>query len=148
MDDDLASHVLAAVGSISAELRSRFASAGEPDLGFVALATLRHLTRHGSRSVSELAKADRVTTQAVSLRVAPLADAGLVTRSTDPADARRTLVEVTHRGRQVVERAQQSAHAALKTVVRNLTRPERTALVSALPVLHRIGTDLNNAEQL
>ncbi len=147
MEDDLAPQVLAVAGLISAELRLRFAAADDPELGFVALATLRHLTRHGSRSVSELAKADRVTTQAISLRIAPLAAAGLVTRRTDPADARRTLVDVTDRGRQTVERAQQSAHAALEAAVKNLTRPERAALVSALPVLHQIGINLTQVEQ-
>lgn len=62
------------------------------------MATLRHLVRKGSRTVSELALADGVTTQAISLRLRPLVEAGLVSRATDPRDARRTIVSATPSG--------------------------------------------------
>ena len=81
---------------------SGFAAEPSPGIGFVALATLRHLDRHRARTVTELAHADQVTTQAISLRIRPLVDAGLVTRSPDPVDARRSVVTATERGRAAV----------------------------------------------
>lgn len=134
------------VGAISGQLRSRFAARAEPDLGFVALATLRHLERRGPRSITELARSERVSTQAISLRVAPLLEAGLVVRSPDPSDGRRALVDVTGRGRAAVRRAQAQAKAALADAVDALTDDERAALVAALPALRRIGSHLDQED--
>ncbi|MBX6722281.1 MAG: MarR family transcriptional regulator [Dactylosporangium sp.] len=131
-----------AVGAISAQLRLRFAEGAGADIGFVALATLRHLVRHGPCSVTELAGRDRVTTQAISLRVAPLVRAGLIHRLSDPADGRRSLLEATDRGRKVVRTAQAHALAALDDLVAGLPEAERSALTAALPVLHKLGTEL------
>ncbi|HET7388123.1 MAG TPA: MarR family transcriptional regulator [Nocardioidaceae bacterium] len=137
-DASLVRDVEEAAGAISAQLRLRFASGTTPDLGFVALATLRHLVRRGPRSLSELARADRVTTQAISLRIRPLLDAGLITRSVDPNDARRGVVSVTDDGRRVVDSAAASSHDALDVAIGGLTGGERDLLAAAVPVLRQI----------
>lgn len=142
MPDPLTMDVWEAVGAISAELRSRFAEGAGADLGFVALATLRHLVRHGPCTVTELARRDRVTTQAISLRIAPLVHAGLVHRSSDRADGRRSLLTVTDSGREVVGRAQAHALAALENLIAGLPDAQRSALTAAVPVLRWLGTQL------
>ena len=142
MPDQLTVDVWEAVGAVSAQLRLRFADGGGADLGFVALATLRHLVRHGQSGVTDLACRERVTTQAISLRVAPLIAAGLVHRSVDPADGRRSLLEVTPAGRKIVHSAERGALGALGNLIANLSGAERAALTTALPVLHRLGADL------
>lgn len=131
------------VGAISAQLRLRFAAAASPEIGFVALATLRHLIRHGPKSVSDLAHADRVTTQAISLRIRPLIDAGLLTRSTDTADARRTIVTVTAQGQAAVAAAETAARDALNDALGRLPASDRDALSAAVPALQQIATILS-----
>jgi len=130
-----------AIGVISSQLRLIFAANPEP-VGFVALATLRHLSRHGPRSISELAALDRVTTQAISLRVAPLVEAGLAQRSADPADGRRTVVSVTDAGRRALAAAQGRAFSALETALETLDAADLTTLEAAVPVLHKLGPAL------
>ena len=142
MTDRLTTDVLEAIGSVSSQLRSRFAPRAEHDVGFVGMATLRHLVRRGPRSVTELARSEGVTTQAISLRLSPLVEAGLAARSRDPQDARRTLVEVTESGRDLVAQSQARVLAALEAAVRALTADERRALAAAVPVLQRMGAEL------
>jgi len=133
-----------AVGAISAQLRLRFAGSSAADIGFVALATLRHLTRHGPRTVSELAEVDRVTTQAISLRVRPLVQVGLVTRTVDARDGRRTVVQATPRGRRVVADAQAATKRAMDHAIRRLPTADQDALSAALPALLQIAKHLED----
>jgi len=141
--ESLSAEVLAVIGVISEQLRTRFAKGGDPELGFVALATLRHLVRHGQRSVSDLARGEGVTTQAISLRMSPLLKAGLVAQSKDPHDRRRTLVEATERGREAVIRSQERVLTALENGIGALTTRERAALIQALPALERLAATLH-----
>lgn len=131
------------IGAISTQLRLRFAATASPEIGFVALATLRHLTRHGPKSVSDLAYADHVSTQAISLRIRPLIDAGLLTRRIDTADARRTIVAVTAPGRAAVANAEASARDALNDALDRLPASDRDTLSAALPALHQVATILS-----
>jgi DNA-binding MarR family transcriptional regulator len=130
------------LGAISGRLRTRYAQGGTPDLGFIALATLRHLARHGPCSVSDLAEAERVTSQAISLRIAPLLRSGMVARSPDPADGRRAVITITESGSAVVAAAAAHAQEALSGALRDLDRSERAALAAALPALTRIAAHL------
>jgi DNA-binding MarR family transcriptional regulator len=141
MEGAFAAEVGDAIGSISSQLRLRFAAAGS-GIGFVALATLRHLVRWGPRAVSELAASDQVTTQAISIRVSPLVEAGLVARRVDPADGRRTLLEVTSAGRNVVEAASRQANAALRSALDSVAAADRRAVENALPALRSVAMAL------
>lgn len=144
MADDLAHALSEALGAISEQLRLRFAATelDEPGLGFVALATLRHLVRHGPKSVTELAEADRVTTQAISSRVASLVDDGLVERRRDPADARRMILSATQKGMRTVTAAQDRGRAALAAALTDLSEGERGELRDALPTLNQLSATL------
>jgi DNA-binding MarR family transcriptional regulator len=127
-----------ALGAVSAQLRLRFAGSAPDGLGFVGMATLRHLVRHGPRTITELADGDAVTTQAVSLRVRPLEEAGWVIRTADAADGRRTIVVVTESGRAVVEAAESSTRGALARAVRRLPVADRKTVAAAVPALERL----------
>ena len=142
MTDDLAPALAASVGALSSELRVRFAEPTHSGLGFVALATLRNLGRQGARTVTSLAASDRVTTQAVSVRLKPLEDAGLVVRERDREDARRTLVTPTAAGIARVEAAEKRAADALSSAVSRLSDAERDLVKQAAPILAVLATDL------
>lgn len=141
--DSLAEDLHGALGTISGRLRLRFAAGPSPGIGFVGLATLRHLDRHGARTVTELAHADQVTTQAISLRIRPLVDAGLVTRTPDPVDTRRSVVAATEQGRAVVATAESRAREALQAAVERLSVAERHALSDALRPLLQVAANLS-----
>src|SRR5581483_11613868 len=123
----------------------RYSAAGPPGVGFVAQATLRHLIRRGPYTVSDLAAADQVTTQAISLRVRPLLDAGLISRDADASDGRRTLLSATDAGRNAISAASSTVDRAMAEAVAALTVAERTALSQALPALARIAENLQSA---
>jgi DNA-binding MarR family transcriptional regulator len=146
MRDDLTRTLDASVGALSSQLRLRFADTDNSALGFVALATLRHLSRHGARTVTSLAASDKVTTQAVSARLKPLEEAGLVFRERDRDDARRTVVTPTAAGIAEVHEAERRANDALRAAVSQLSDKEREMLEQAVPILAMLAADLTGAE--
>jgi DNA-binding MarR family transcriptional regulator len=135
---NIASELLSAVGGLSSQLRLRFAAGGPPDVGFVALASLRHLTRSGPTTITTLARADDVTTQAISLRIRPLVEAGLATRAADDSDGRKTLVSATPEGKDAVTAAEAGSLDALARAFARLEVSEVTALSAAIPALLRL----------
>jgi len=65
------------------------------------LRVIRTLTVNGEMSAGELASVTELWAPSISRLLVNLSERGLVTRRTDPADARRTLVAVTKAGREL-----------------------------------------------
>ena len=147
MSDDLTAALRGSVGALSSELRLLYTDPSSSEHGFVALATLRHLRRHGARTVSTLADTDRVTTQAISARLKPLEEAGLVVRQRDHHDARRIVVTATPAGIAVLDAAESRADSALRHALARLSGDERDALHRAVPILAALAADLTGAER-
>jgi len=61
-------------------------------------AVLGRLDREGTRSIGDLAIAERVRPQSMTQTISDLETEGLIARQADPADGRRTLVELTEQG--------------------------------------------------
>ena len=68
--------------------------------------TLRYLDREGPNSVTLLASALRQSHPLVITWIRALKELGLVTTASDPADARRTIVQLTESGRVEAKQAQ------------------------------------------
>lgn len=85
-------------------LRPPFEAAGLAPGDFDVLAALRRSGPPHALSNGELARTTLVTAGAVTKRIDRLAAAGLVTRATDPDDARGRVVTLTGRGRRLVDR--------------------------------------------
>ncbi|MFP3942101.1 MAG: MarR family transcriptional regulator, partial [Thermoanaerobaculia bacterium] len=66
------------------------------------LATLRQLGRHGPLPAGRLARGISVSQATITGVVDRLEERALVTRSRDPRDRRRVVVDLTEAGRQVV----------------------------------------------
>jgi DNA-binding MarR family transcriptional regulator len=145
MTSDLTSALRGSLGALSSQLRLLFADPDASGQGFVALATLRHLCWHGPRTVTSLAASERVTTQAVSLRIKPLEEAGLVVRHRDGDDRRRTVVTPTAAGIAVLDAAEQRADTALRTAVSRLSERDRGVLRQVVPILESLAADLSGA---
>ena len=70
-----------------------------------AIRVLALLDELGPTTVSALARADRCSQPTMSLAVARLMESGEVTKTGDPADARRTVITLTARGRRTLASA-------------------------------------------
>ncbi len=77
--------------------------------GLIAL----HMLRDGPLPQRTLAQRCQVTDQTISRTLDRLAKAGFVTRTPDPADARRHVTQLTARGRAAHERAVRAEPAVL-----------------------------------
>jgi DNA-binding MarR family transcriptional regulator len=100
---------------------------------------LGRLDREGSTSIGALAQAERVRPQSMAQTVADLQEAGLVARSSDPSDGRRTMIELTARGRETLAADRRNREGWLAaTIEHDLSAQERELLRKAVLILGRI----------
>ena len=83
-------------------------------------------------SVSELAAAIGVDQPRASRVVADCVDRGLVTRSVDPTDARRSVIALTDDGRAVIDERRRERRAAVEQALDGFTPAERAQLAALL----------------
>jgi DNA-binding MarR family transcriptional regulator len=99
---------------------------------------LGRLDRGGVHSVSDLAGLERVRPQSMAQTVKELETDGLVTRRPDPDDGRRALVEITVKGREVLEADRRHRVGWLAAAIEELDASERKQLLAAVPLLQRL----------
>lgn len=135
----LASELRLAVGRVTRRLRQAHAVG---DVSLSAVFVLARLARDGADSPTSLADMERVRPQAMASTLALLEQRGLVHRSPDAADGRRSIVAITEEGRAMLaERRSESVHR-LGVVLDEFTADERATLQSALPLLDRLAERL------
>jgi DNA-binding MarR family transcriptional regulator len=117
---------------LNAELRPVFAEAGLSDGDFDVLASLRRAGDPYELSPGELGATTMVTSSAVTKRVDRLEQAGLVTRSIDPEDARARRIRLTEAGIALIERLVETHVANEHRLVSGLTAGERDQLADLL----------------
>jgi DNA-binding MarR family transcriptional regulator len=105
-------------------------------------AVLGRLDREGTKSIGDLALAERVRPQSMTQTVSDLEADGLIARRADPADGRRILVELTEQGRQTLaaDRRQREGWLA-RAIAEDLSTPEQRVLSQALALLRRLAED-------
>jgi DNA-binding MarR family transcriptional regulator len=128
-------------------LRSRLRDeAGVTAAGFTSsqLAILDRL-HGGPMTAAELAAVEHVTQQAIAQSVAILKEAGLVEKTRDASDARKSPVRITDAGRDMFERLRTSRKAWLVRAIDGTVEPaERPDLDKAIELLERLaGADLS-----
>lgn len=115
-------HVLGAV-TLLARLAQEQIAANLTDFGLTfsqAVAMVRlWQTDDGSISQSDMIERLAVSRASGSLVLTELATLGLLTRSSDPADARRQIVRLTERGREI----EPAVHAVFESVEAELFAP-------------------------
>src|SRR3954469_16686463 len=92
-------------GYIERELHGVFAALGLSPASFGALVTLVRLDQPDGVSQRRLMDELDLTSGTTSVRIDRLVEDGLVTRRPDPESKRNTLIALTERGRELVERA-------------------------------------------
>jgi len=108
------------------------------ELSLTAASTLHRLELTGARRLTELAGLEGVTQPAMTQLVSRLERAGLAQRQADPQDGRVVLVEITDRGRDVMQRRREARTQRLNDLIATLDADDRTAIAAALPALHRL----------
>lgn len=104
-------------------------------LGRRHVALLAHVGTEGERSVGELADALGVSLPAASSLVRELAEHGLLQRREDPADRRRTVVDLAPETRAAVREWLGRRDRPLETALAALAPAEREAFLKGLRAL-------------
>jgi DNA-binding MarR family transcriptional regulator len=132
----LASRLRLALGHLVRRLRA------EHSFPFTQGSVLGRLDREGRRSIGDLAALERVRPQSMTQTIADLEADGLIARRADPADGRRTLVELTERGLQTLQADRRHREGWLANAIADdLTPREQRLLADALPLLERLAED-------
>ena len=96
----------------------------------------------GEARISDLACLDHCSQPTMTTQVRRLEDAGLVSRTTDPGDARAVLIRITEKGRSTLARVRADRVAAINPWLERLESADRHALADAVDVLRRLLADV------
>ena len=97
---------------------------------------------HGEARIGDLAAVDHCSQPTMTTQVRRLEDAGLVSRSVDPGDARAVRIRITAQGRRTLNAVRADRAAAIEPQLAMLEPGDRQVLVDAVQVLRRL---LDNA---
>lgn len=131
---ELAARLRLVVMRLARRLRQQAPEALSPS----QLSVLSTLESHGSLTPTELAAAERVKPPTITRVVAILEEAGLVRRKGDPGDRRSSRVELTARGRELIERDRRRKTAYLAKQIAKLSEEEVRALNRAVELIERM----------
>lgn len=92
----------------------------------------------GQARISELAAVDHCSQPTMTTQVRRLVEAGLVTRTPDPDDARAVLIGITPAGVRTLTRVRADRAAAIDPQLARLTPENRQTLAAAITVLRRV----------
>jgi DNA-binding MarR family transcriptional regulator len=105
-------------------------------------AVLGRLDREGTKSIGDLAVAERVRPQSMTQTISDLEGEGLIARRPDPADGRRILVELTDQGRETLQADRRQREGWLASAIaEDLSGQEQRTLMQALALLRRLAED-------
>jgi DNA-binding MarR family transcriptional regulator len=105
-------------------------------------AVLGRLDREGTKSIGDLALAERVRPQSMTQTISDLEADGLIARRPDPEDGRRTLVELTDLGLATLEEDRRQREGWLaRAIAEDLSAQEQRVLMTALALLRRLAED-------
>jgi DNA-binding MarR family transcriptional regulator len=133
---ETAGRLRVAVGAFKRRVREASA-AGE--LSGPQLTALSRLDRQGSMTTAELARREQISPQAMGATIASLEDLGLVARSADPADGRRSILSLTTEGLAAVRSGRNALVDRITAVLEeSFTAEETEVLAAAAPLIQRL----------
>ncbi|WP_293326630.1 MarR family winged helix-turn-helix transcriptional regulator [Mycobacterium sp.] len=97
---------------------------------------------HGEARIGDLAAVDHCSQPTMTTQVRRLEDAGLVTRTVDPGDARAVRIRITPQGLRTLNAVRADRAAAIEPQLAELEPADRRVLAEAVGVLRRL---LDNA---
>ena len=96
---------------------------------------------HGEARISDLAAVDHCSQPTMTTQVRRLEDAGLVTRTVDPGDARAVRIRITPEGLRTLNRVRVDRASAIEPQLARLQPADRQTLIEAVKVLRRLLDD-------
>ena len=133
--EQMADHLHSAAIHLLRKLRVHDDASG---LSARRLSALSVIVFGGPLTMTALAEAEQVRPPTISRLVKELEWEKLVERVADPQDGRVQMVQATDAGRQLLAEGRQRRIAALTTAIEALGEDERTALITAIPILQRL----------
>lgn len=128
--------VRAAVGMIKRRTRETFA---DEQVTAPELSTLSQIDRTGPTTIAELARLKQITPQAMGSTVASLEKLGLVSRTPDPKDKRRSLLTATDAGREALHSGRDAVSERMANALgASFSDEEVATLAAAAPLLERL----------
>jgi DNA-binding MarR family transcriptional regulator len=112
------------------------------DVSLSGVSVLARLAADGPDSPTGLADLERVRPQAMASTLALLEQRGLVRRTPDATDGRRSIVTVTEEGRAMLAERRSESVDRLGAVLEGFSAEERATLAAALPLLDRLAERL------
>ncbi|HEY1842301.1 MAG TPA: MarR family transcriptional regulator [Mycobacterium sp.] len=91
--------------------------------------------------ICELAAVDHCSQPTMTTQVRRLEDAGLVTRTVDPGDARAVRIRITAEGSQTLNRVRVDRARAIEPQLGQLNAADRQTLIDAVAVLRQLLDD-------
>jgi DNA-binding MarR family transcriptional regulator len=110
-------------------------------LPFAQARLLSMIEDQGTARISDLAALDHCSQPTMTTQVRRLEDAGLVSRTTDPADARAVLISITDRGVAVLAQVRTDRGAVIDPYLARLGDGDRQTLVDAVRVMRSLLDD-------
>jgi DNA-binding MarR family transcriptional regulator len=136
-DDTLGADLLAVVARINRLATQRV----RMPLPFAQARLLSAIEDQGSSRISDLAALDNCSQPTMTTQVRRLEDAGLVSRTTDPDDARAVLIEITAEGVDTLKQVRTDRGAAIDPYLERLDAADLQTLGDAVRVMRRLLQD-------
>src|ERR1700731_2951062 len=99
---------------------------------------LSTIDAHGEARICDLAAVDHCSQPTMTTQVRRLEDAGLVTRTGDPAEARAAPIRIAAEGLQPINRVRADRASAIEPQLAGLNDADRQTLLDVVTVLRRL----------
>ncbi|ULE31983.1 MarR family winged helix-turn-helix transcriptional regulator [Mycobacterium sp. IDR2000157661] len=109
--------------------------------GFAQARLLSTIEDQGAARISDLAALDHCSQPTMTTQVRRLEEAGLVSRTVDPADGRAVLIRITPAGVATLRQVRVDRGAAIDPYLERLSEVDRQTLGDAVVVLRRLLAD-------
>jgi DNA-binding MarR family transcriptional regulator len=139
-DTTLSSDLLSVVARINRLANQRVRLA----LPFAQARLLAVIEDQGAARISDLAALDHCSQPTMTTQVRRLEDAGLVSRITDPADARAVLISITPEGVEALAAVRADRGAVIDPYLSRLDDADRQTLSDAVRVMRTLLEDAQN----
>lgn len=133
-DTELGSGLLGVVARLNRLATQRT----QPPLPWAQARLLSTIESQGEARISDLAALDHSSQPTMTTQVRRLEDAGLVTRTVDPGDARAVLIRITPEGVNTLSRVRADRAAVIGPLLAQLGTEDREVLGAAVEVIRRL----------
>jgi DNA-binding MarR family transcriptional regulator len=134
MDHKLGADLLAVVARLNRLANQRV----HISIPFAQARLLSAIEDQGPIRISDLAELDHSSQPTMTAQVRRLEDAGLVSRTIDPDDARAVLIRITPKGVDTLTQVRADRGTAIEPYLAQLDAAERQTLDDAVRVLNRL----------